>query len=58
MKRTGVRSLVREDSTCHGATKARAHLLRPHAATSEARTPRARAQQQDEPPPREGHALQ
>ena len=42
----------------HGATKARAQLLRPHAAPSEARTPRACAQQSDEPPPREGHMLQ
>ena len=62
MQGTRVRSLVREDPTCSGATKpvpqllslrSRAHkpqLLSPHATTTEARAPRARAPQQEKPP--------
>ena len=47
MQGTRVRSLVQEDPTCHGATKPQ--LLSPHAATTEARAPRARALQQEKP---------
>ena len=60
---TRVRFLVREDPTCRAATKlllpqllslcSRARepqLLRPHAATTEAHAPRARALQQEKPP--------
>ena len=61
---TRVRALVREDPTCRRATKPRApqllslrsrarepQLLSPHAATTEARAPRARASQQEKPMP-------
>ena len=63
MQGTRVQSLVREDPTCHGATKPRAsqllslcsrarepQLLSPRAATTEACAPRARAPQQEKPP--------
>ena len=62
MQGTRVRSLVREDPTCRGATKSRApqllslrsracqpQLLSPHAATTAARAPRVRAPQQEKP---------
>ena len=62
MQGTRVGALVQEDPTYGEATKpvpqllslcSRAHkpqLLSPHAATSEARAPRARALQQEKPP--------
>ena len=51
MQGTQVRALVREDPTCHGATEPRApQLLSPRATTTEARTPRVRASQQEKPP--------
>ena len=43
MQGTRVRTLVREDPTCRGATK-------PVATATEARTPRARVPQQEKPP--------
>ena len=64
MQGTRVWALVREDPTCHGATKpvhnywacalepASCNYWRPHATTTEAHTPRAHA------PQREAHALQ
>ena len=59
MQGTWVRSLVREDPTCCGATKpvcprARVpQLLSPHAATTEASMPTAHAPQQEKPPQQE-----
>ena len=63
MQGTRVRALVREDPTCRGATKPHAplllslhfrsrepQLLSPRATTTEARTPRAHATQQEKPP--------
>ena len=63
MQGTQVRALVQEDPTCCGATKpahhnllslrSRAHvpqLLSPCVTTTEARTPRAWAPQQEKPP--------
>ena len=47
MQGTRVQSLVWEDPTCLGASAPQ--LLRPHAATTEARAPRARALQQEKP---------
>ena len=60
---TRVQSLVQEDPTCHGATKARApqllslcsrahepQLLSPRATTTEACAPRACAPQREKPP--------
>ena len=70
MQGTRVRALVREDPTCHGATKPVHHnyractraresqLLSPHATTTEARVPRACAPQQKKPPQWEAHAPQ
>ena len=78
MQETQVPSLVREDPTCHGATKPIhhnywAHTLEPvsHncwarepqllslcATTTEARTPRAHALQQEKPPQWETRAPQ
>ena len=59
MQGTQVRALVWEDPTCHGARApqllslhSRVHelqLLSPHATTTEARMPRARAPQQEKP---------
>ena len=62
MKETRVQALVREDSTCRGATGPRApqllslhsrarvlQLLSPRATTTEARVARARALQQEKP---------
>ena len=45
-----VRSLVWEDPTCHGATTEDCMPWDPHAATIEARMPRACAPQQEKPP--------
>ena len=66
VQETRVRSLVWEDSTCHGATKSMCHnywsplTWRPHAAATEVRVPRACAlqrgtplQPEDHPPPEE-----
>ena len=62
MQGTRVRALVREDSTCHGATKPERHnywtctlepratATEPRAATTEARAPGARTLQQEKPP--------
>ena len=53
MQGTRVRAWVREDPTCHRATKpvTRVPQLRsPCAATTEACTPRTRALQQEKPP--------
>ena len=55
MQGTRVRSLVREDPTCHGATKPCATAIEPvlwspRATTTEAHVPRARAPQQEKPP--------
>ena len=56
MQGTWVRSLVREDPTCRGATKPVRHnywacaLECPRATTAEARAPTARAPQQEKPP--------
>ena len=71
MQGTLVRALVREDPTCHGATKPVHHnywactlepashnYWSPRATTTEARTPRARALQQEKPPQWEAHAPQ
>ena len=66
MQGTRVRSLVWEDPTCRGATKPVRHnywacepqLLGPHAATTEARAPRARTPQQEKPPEWEARAPQ
>ena len=63
---TRVQALVREDLTCHGATKPVCHnywacmpqLLSPHTTTTEALVPRARAPQQEKPPWWEAHAPQ
>ena len=60
MQGTQVQALVQEDPTCRGATKPVRHnywacepqLLNPCAATTEARTPRASALQQEKPPMR------
>ena len=52
-----VRSLVWEDPTCHGATTEDCMPWDPHAATIEARMPRACAPQQEKPPEREAWAL-
>ena len=64
MQETRVRALVWEDPTCRRATKPCApqllslrstardpQLLSPRATTTEACTPRARAPQQEKPPP-------
>ena len=51
MQGTRVRALVREDPTCHGATKPMCHNFW-------ACVPRARAQQQEKPLQWEAHALQ
>ena len=63
MQGTRVRALLREDPTCHGATKlslrSRARqpqLLSPSATTTEAHAPRARALQQEKPPQWEARA--
>ena len=66
MQGTGVRSLVPEDPTCHGAAKPvrhnyRAHvpqLLSPCTTTTAAHVPRARAPQQEKPLRWEAHAPQ
>ena len=59
MQGTWVWSLVREDPTCHGATKpVRHNHWARHAATTEAHTPRARAPQQEKPLQWEAHTLQ
>ena len=78
MQGTRVQPLLREEPTCHGATKPVGHnywacalepvshnywarvpqLLSPCAATTEAHTPRACAQQQEKPLQREAHAPQ
>ena len=66
MQGTRVWSLVWEDPTCRGPTEPKSHnywahkpqLLSPHATTTEARAPRARALQQEKPPQWEAHALQ
>ena len=70
MQGTQVWALVREDPTCHGATKPMLHnywacararepqLLSPRATTTEARVPRAHARQQEKPPQWEAHTLQ
>ena len=51
MEGTRVQSLVREDPTCHRATKPVGHnYWSPQATTTEARTPRACAPQQEKPP--------
>ena len=66
MQGTQVRALVREDLTCRRAAKPpllrvppllslpprsrEPQLLSPHATTTEARAPRARASQQEKPP--------
>ena len=67
---TRVRALVRENSTCHGATKRapqllslrsrarKPQLLSPCATTAGAHAPRARAPQQEKPPQCEAHAPQ
>ena len=63
MQETWVQVLVREDPTC-GATKPvrqnywSQRALEPTHHTTEARTPRARALQQEKPPQREACALQ
>ena len=62
MQGTQVQALVQEDPTCRRATEPVRHnywactleapepqLLSPHAATTEARTPRAHAPQQEKP---------
>ena len=51
MQGTRVRSLVREDLTCRGATKPASHNYWAHA-------PRGRALQQEKPPQWEAHAPQ
>ena len=66
-----VRALVREDPTCHTATKPVCHsywvcaleackpqLLSPRATTTEARAPGASAPQQEKPPQGEAHEPQ
>ena len=66
MQGTQALSLVREDPTCHGATKPVRHnywahvpqLLSPRATTTGAHVPRARALQQEKPPQWEAHAPQ
>ena len=68
MQGTQFRALVWEDPTCHGATEPVSHnywaletapqLLSMRATTTEARTPRARALQQEKPPQWEARALQ
>ena len=71
MQGTQVQALVREDPTCHGATKPVHHnyqrlrsrarepqLLSPRAATTEAHAPRAHASQQEKPLPWEARTLQ
>ena len=71
MQGTRVQAVVREDPTCRGATKPVCHnywacSLEPtshnywslHATTTEARTPRARALQQEKPPQWEARRLQ
>ena len=59
MQGTRVRALVREDPTCHGATKPASHnYWSPRATTTEARAPRARAPQLEKPPQWEAHAPQ
>ena len=63
---TRVRALVREDPTYRRATKPVSHnywarepqLLSPHATTTEAHVPRARAPQQEKPPQWEACAPQ
>ena len=57
MQGTRVRALVREDPTCHGATKPTCHnywacALEPVSHNYWARVPRARAPQQEKPPQR------
>ena len=64
MQGTRVRALVQEAPTCHRAIKPTHHnywacepqLLSPRATTTEARTPRARALQQEKPPQWEARA--
>ena len=66
MQETWVRALVWDDPTCRGATKPMSHnywahvpqLLSPRATTTEARTPRAHARQQEKPLQWEARALQ
>ena len=70
MQGTWVRALAREDHTCRGATKPVCQTIEPvfkspqtkllslHATTTEARTLRARALQQEKPPQWEAHTLQ
>ena len=71
MQGTRVRALVREDPTCHGATKPVRHnywacalepashnYWSPRATTTEACVPRAHAPQREKPPQWEAHALQ
>ena len=61
---TQVRAVVREDPTCHGATKQVVHhnywacTLEPANHNYWARAPRARALQQEKPPQWEARALQ
>ena len=70
MQGTQVQALVREDPTCHGATKpmrhklslcSRAHvpqLLSPCAPATAAHAPRAHTRKQEKPPQGEAHAPQ
>ena len=66
MQGTRVRSLVREDPTCCGATKLLSllsrtrepQLLSPRATTTEAHAPRPHALQQEKPLQWEAHAPQ
>ena len=71
MQETRVRALGREDPTCRGAIKPVHHnyltcaleplshnYWSPHATTTEAHEPRARALQQEKPPQWEAHAPQ
>ena len=65
MQGTWVWAPVREDPTCHGATKPMRHntttepvLYSPWATTTEAHAPRARAPQQEKPPQWEARAPQ
>ena len=63
MQGTRVRALVREDPTCHGATKPVCHnywacALEPASHNYWAHAPRARAPQQEKPLQREACALQ
>ena len=59
MQRTQVRSLVRADPTCRGATRAHEpQLLSFQDTTTEACAPRPHALQQEKPPQREARAPQ